>query len=742
MTLLTNYKNELQSEESIAELFGILAENYESSPQSVKDLINDWIRKLAKILNVPVEGILDSDKQVLEFLDVVSGKVARGEVIEQIDIELLQEQEQGSEAEVKIPETRQQRTTRLAPNGNQSNLTDVQYDIVRTPAFKNWFGDWENNPKNASKVIDDNGEPLVVYHGTPSVDIDIFDREKSKRRDSGLKEFGTYFATNKNLAELYKQGDGRIYPIFLNIRDMVTFDANKETNIEAWNNLKVKASYKTATNRDAMEFLSPVVSKKKNLDRFGVEPVNGIKAENIIDMSIGSDSKQSEQYKKAEKEYLGDVYLLFDGQPENAKLADGTNTTFDPDAPSIRQQEAQDDFTIQDVIEDAEQEGLTRKETIEVLQELGFTKDEIRSAMKPVKEKARSVASETTGLSPREAFKQGFTEFFDAIQRGKKEARQKAAENLKEKLNKVRESFKKKLQKEKDNKTARAAVVKEIRAIIKDSGISQFSKRTINKIMTNVKNTNVSNMQRMVDEVMDVVNRDIDRKVRAARYKTLKAAINKLSRLGALKELQKPLMEVLSINPDYLSKTALNFYDRVVINLANVEKKFDSRDSREDLKNAAEEVIRRFTIDNIRAEQLAEETINPNLDLTKTKGENLKQMLKDGLISDSDFELMTRFEDLIGSTTKEGLTLEELEQKAKERRDNAIEDFEAAMDEIPSSLPNLSRDDAEAVRFANGLKMKDLESLSTAQIKMLTRGLEMLQAGFVTTNLVQSKIRC
>ena len=395
----------------------------------------------------------------------------------------------------------------------------------------------------------------------------------------------------------------------------------------------------------------------------------------------------------------------------------------------------------QDVIQEAEQEGLTRKETIEVLQELGFTKDEIRSAMKPVKEKARPVASETTGLSPREAFKQGFTEFFDAIQRGKKEARQKAAENLKEKLNKVRESFKKKLQKEKDNKTARAAVVKEIRAIIKDSGISQFSKRTINKIMTNVKNTNVSNMQRMVDEVMDVVNRDIDRKVRAARYKTLKAAINKLSRLGALKELQKPLMEVLSINPDYLSKTALNFYDRVVINLANVEKKFDSRDSREDLKNAAEEVIRRFTIDNIRAEQLAEETINPNLDLTKTKGENLKQMLKDGLISDSDFELMTRFEDLIGSTTKEGLTLEELEQKAKERRDNAIEDFEAAMDEIPSSLPNLSRDDAEALRFANGLKMKDLESLSTAQIKMLTRGLEMLQAGFVTTNLVQSKIR-
>ena len=90
-----NYKTELQSEESMAQLFGILAENYESSPQSVKDLINDWLRKLAKILNVPVEGILDSDKQVLEFLDVVSGKVARGEVIEQSDIALLENKSPG-----------------------------------------------------------------------------------------------------------------------------------------------------------------------------------------------------------------------------------------------------------------------------------------------------------------------------------------------------------------------------------------------------------------------------------------------------------------------------------------------------------------------------------------------------------------------------------------------------------------------------------------------------------------------
>ena len=37
---------------------------------------------------------------------------------------------------------------------------------MRTPAFKKWFGDWETDPANASKVVDENGEPMVVYHGS------------------------------------------------------------------------------------------------------------------------------------------------------------------------------------------------------------------------------------------------------------------------------------------------------------------------------------------------------------------------------------------------------------------------------------------------------------------------------------------------------------------------------------------------------------------------------------------------
>ena len=67
----------------------------------------------------------------------------------------------------------------LAPNGKPSNLTPEQWHLVRTPEFKAWFGDWEalenakirdrgmdeitlkQLAKNVSKVVDENGEPLV-----------------------------------------------------------------------------------------------------------------------------------------------------------------------------------------------------------------------------------------------------------------------------------------------------------------------------------------------------------------------------------------------------------------------------------------------------------------------------------------------------------------------------------------------------------------------------------------------------
>lgn len=83
-------------------------------------------------------------------------------------------------------------------------LTYRQWVQVRTPAFKEWFGDWENDSDNASKVVNPKtGEPLVVYHGTDA-EFNIFDRGKAgSNTDNGMRGKGFYMATDRRTAEGY-----------------------------------------------------------------------------------------------------------------------------------------------------------------------------------------------------------------------------------------------------------------------------------------------------------------------------------------------------------------------------------------------------------------------------------------------------------------------------------------------------------------------------------------------------------
>jgi len=117
-----------------------------------------------------------------------------------------------------------------APNGKDTNLTEDQWLSVRTEAFKSWFGDWEHDPSNASKVVDENGEPLVVYHGSPHV-FTVFDVERSgenfnrSREDGGLLFFSSLPETAEDvLYDLEGRFPGtglesaRLYACFMRLR--------------------------------------------------------------------------------------------------------------------------------------------------------------------------------------------------------------------------------------------------------------------------------------------------------------------------------------------------------------------------------------------------------------------------------------------------------------------------------------------------------------------------------------------
>lgn len=101
----------------------------------------------------------------------------------------------------------------------KTELTYRQWVQVRTPAFKEWFGDWENDPSNASKVVNEKtGEPLVVYHGSKSGEFTVFDPKQTGRRFGvGTHGKGFYFATDLGTAIYY--GERPLHEVFLNIRN-------------------------------------------------------------------------------------------------------------------------------------------------------------------------------------------------------------------------------------------------------------------------------------------------------------------------------------------------------------------------------------------------------------------------------------------------------------------------------------------------------------------------------------------
>lgn len=104
----------------------------------------------------------------------------------------------------------------LAPNGKPSNLPAHLWQLVRSAGFKQWFGDWEHNPQQSSKVVDENGEPMVMLHNTKT-DFDTFDPKKSIAPNGAM-----WFANQKAMPMISGfsgTGRGNIdMELFLNIR--------------------------------------------------------------------------------------------------------------------------------------------------------------------------------------------------------------------------------------------------------------------------------------------------------------------------------------------------------------------------------------------------------------------------------------------------------------------------------------------------------------------------------------------
>jgi len=98
-----------------------------------------------------------------------------------------------------------------------------QSDIIKTENFKKWFGD--------SKVVDKDGNPLVVYHGT-NAKFDTFDKNVQQKTDAGFYGKGFYFSNSET-------GFGSTsMPVYLTIKTPFIIDNN--TDFSKYKNLGVK----------------------------------------------------------------------------------------------------------------------------------------------------------------------------------------------------------------------------------------------------------------------------------------------------------------------------------------------------------------------------------------------------------------------------------------------------------------------------------------------------------------------
>ena len=233
----------------------------------------------------------------------------------------------------------------LAPNGKESQLYKQILKVipdketafkmwkqVYTPKFKEWFGDWETDPKNSSKVVDENGEPLLVYHGTGNK-FNEFDKELrgTTTGKSTTGEFDSenafFFTTNPNVAFNYA--------IMARQEELLNISQSLEviTSNFSWDKNKAQQVYNDL---------------RKSSSKFATY-IDGLKTQGLnYDQVMDKLKVLYEKYRKLEKDYGGGGALsnprryYNDIEEDINKLKINKNNilgkTYTPDAkyPSIR----------------------------------------------------------------------------------------------------------------------------------------------------------------------------------------------------------------------------------------------------------------------------------------------------------------------------------------------------------------------------------------------------------------------
>lgn len=220
------------------------------------------------------------------------------------------------------------RTKELAQSDGGKELN--QAEAPSTPEFKNWFGD--------SKVVNDAGQPQVVYHGTTAA-FDQFDSNKGGAA-TGAKsaEKGFFFSSSPEVASSYAVGSN-VYKdnSFLRFVNKVTGGAYERANEAMLKRIGGRSAIRNGENvmpvylsiKNPMEIMFDGKEYRERsfaslIDEAKAKGHDGVVFRDAIDPGFEGGEMPS------------DIYVAFD--PKQIKSATGNRGTFDPNSPKIYEQ--------------------------------------------------------------------------------------------------------------------------------------------------------------------------------------------------------------------------------------------------------------------------------------------------------------------------------------------------------------------------------------------------------------------
>lgn len=194
--------------------------------------------------------------------------------------------------------------------------TKLNPDILKQDRFKDWFGN--------SKVVDKNGNPLVVYHGTGGK-IDEFTKFK-------FEPFpGNYFAENKSYADWfskYRSNNSYLFQCYLRVQnpiDLTPFKVDKISYEDITIYIKLKYGYELPENK-MLKKMSEVLKGMEawRYLRNGVDWLKFIAKTQEFDGFHYMENNPDDKIKG--KDNVTVAWLIFN--PSQIKVADSRNSTF------------------------------------------------------------------------------------------------------------------------------------------------------------------------------------------------------------------------------------------------------------------------------------------------------------------------------------------------------------------------------------------------------------------------------